>query len=263
MVAKELLNSKMEIKTATFDDLRYALRRGLSDFTTRPFIGLFFGLFYTIGGLVIFFALFEKGWGWMIIPVAIGFPLIAPFVAAGLYDVSRRLENAETFSFLDILTIVWRQQRRELGWMAFTVLFVFWVWMYQVRLLLALNLARLAFSSVDGMVDAVFFTTDGWIFLAVGTIAGAILSAILFTLTVVSMPMLLDRDIDFVTAMITSFKTVTKSPVVMLGWGGAIAIMAILSMLPAFLGLLITLPVLGHATWHLYRRLVSFDLRKA
>lgn len=257
MTSKEKSNVKLAIKPAGLDDLRYALQKGWSDFFSRPLIGIFFGLIYALGGLAIFTGLFWKGQGWMIIPVAIGFPLIAPFIAAGLYDVSRRLEKDEDFSFGDILSVVWKQQKRELGWMAFTVLFVFWMWMYQVRLLLALFLSRLFFSSVDGLINVVFFTIDGWIFLAVGTAIGAFISAILFSITVISMPLLLDREVDFITAMITSFKTVKESPVIMLAWGGAIAVVTILSMLPAFLGLLVVLPVLGHASWHLYRRLIS------
>lgn len=252
-------NPTITINTATVDDLKDALQKGLRDFLRRPFYGLFFGGVYTLGGLAILFALTSQGQGWLIIPVAVGFPLVAPFVAAGLYDVSRRLERGETFTLSDVLTVMWRQRGRELGWMAFVVLFVFWVWMYQVRLLIALFLVRLSFSSFDGLVNAVFFTADGWVFLAVGTLVGALLSAALFTLTVIAMPFLLDRDVDFVTAMITSVKTVFQSPVVLICWGWIIAVVAILSMAPAFLGLLITLPILGHATWHLYKRLVVIE----
>ena len=251
---------RFSIKTAEPGDIKHALQMGLSDFFNRPLIGVFFGLVYALGGLAIFIGLFQQGYGWMILPVAVGFPLIAPFVAAGLYEVSRRLQRSEDFSFYDILSVVWRQQRRELGWMAFTVLFVFWVWMYQVRLLLALFLVRLSFSSFDGLVNAVFFTSDGWLFLAVGTGVGALLSAVLFSATVISMPMLLDREVDFITAMITSFKAVAKSPVVMLGWGAIIAIITLVSMAPVLLGLIVVLPVLGHATWHLYQRIIDISL---
>jgi uncharacterized membrane protein len=90
--------------------------------------------------------------------------------------------------------------------------------------------------------------------LAVGTAVGAIFATLLFSITVVSLPLLLDREIDFVTAMITSFGTVQQSPVVMLGWGALIAVLLFLAMLPGFLGLFVVLPVLGHASWHLYRR---------
>jgi uncharacterized membrane protein len=93
--------------------------------------------------------------------------------------------------------------------------------------------------------------------LAVGTIVGAAFALVLFATNVVSLPMLLDREVDFVTAMIVSVRSVLASPAVMLGWAALIAAALFLSMVPAFLGLLLTLPVLGHASWHLYRRLVG------
>ena len=105
-------------------------------------------------------------------------------------------------------------------------------------------------------MNTVFFTPQGWTFLAVGTCVGAFLSAVLFTVTVVAMPMLLDRDTNFVSAMMTSIRVVTENPVVMLTWAAIISVTMLLSMIPAFLGLIFTLPVLGHATWHLYQRAV-------
>jgi uncharacterized membrane protein len=100
-------------------------------------------------------------------------------------------------------------------------------------------------------------TNEGLLFLAIGNAVGAALSLILFSLTVVSFPLLLDRDVDFVTAMITSVRAVVMSPVPMIGWAAVIVVLLIVSALPYFLGLLVTLPVLGHATWHLYRRIVA------
>jgi uncharacterized membrane protein len=144
-----------------------------------------------------------------------------------------------------------------MGWMAFVTLFIFWVWMYQVRLWLAIILQDASFSDMDGFLNTVFFTPEGWTFLAIGTCSGAILSAALFTVTVVAMPMLLDREVDFVTAMLTSVRVVTQNPVVMLTWAAIISVTMLLSMVPAFLGLLFTLPILGHTTWHLYQRAVE------
>jgi uncharacterized membrane protein len=101
-------------------------------------------------------------------------------------------------------------------------------------------------------------TNEGLVFLAIGNLIGAALSVVLFSLTVVSFPLLFDRDdVDFITAMITSVRAVIASPVPMLGWALVIVIVLVISMLPFFLGLLVTLPVLGHATWHLYRRVVA------
>jgi uncharacterized membrane protein len=95
------------------------------------------------------------------------------------------------------------------------------------------------------------------LFLAIGNAVGAVLSLILFSLTVVSFPLLLDREVDFVTAMVTSVRAVVTSPLPMIGWAAAITVLLVVSTIPWFLGLLVTLPVLGHATWHLYRRIVA------
>jgi len=140
--------------------------------------------------------------------------------------------------------------------MAFVMLFVFWIWMYQVRLLLALFLGFQSFSSMAGFMRVVLTTSDGLWFLLVGHVVGAVLSLVLFSVTVISCPMLLDRECDFITAMITSVKTVTTSGPPMIAWGLLVVAAMIAASLPAFLGLLVVLPVLGHTTWHLYRRAV-------
>jgi len=105
----------------------------------------------------------------------------------------------------------------------------------------------------------VFLTPEGMMMLAFGTAVGAVFATLLYALTVVSLPMLLDdREVDFVTAMLTSIALVRENPVMMLGWGAFIAVLLFVGMLPGFLGLLVVLPVLGHATWHLYRRAVTW-----
>ena len=216
----------------------------------------FFGLFYTVFGLLFVWCLVWLGMIWMIIPAAVGFPLVAPFAAAGLYEMSRRLQREESFGWSEILAVMANQRKREMGWMAFVTLFIFWVWMYQVRLWLAIILQDASFSNFDGFLNTVFFTPQGWTFLAVGTCVGAFLSAVLFSVTVVAMPLLLDRETDFVTAMLTSIRVVTENPLVMLTWAAIISVTMVLSLVPAFLGLIFTLPILGHTTWHLYQRAV-------
>jgi uncharacterized membrane protein len=132
------------------------------------------------------------------------------------------------------------------------------IWMYQVRLLIALILGiNASFSSLQQFITIVLTTNEGLLFLAIGNAVGAALSLILFSLTVVSFPLLLDREVDFVTAMVTSVRAVVMSPVPMIGWAAIIVVLLIVSSIPYFLGLLVTLPVLGHATWHLYRRIVA------
>lgn len=246
----------LKVNQVTVEDITESLKAGFADFLARPVMSGFFGLFYAVFGILLVWVLLWLGKIWMIIPVIVGFPLIAPFAAAGLYEMSRRLQKNENFGWSDILTVMADQRKREMGWMAFVTLFIFWVWVYQIRLWLAIILQNASFSDFDGFLNIVFFTPEGWTFLAVGTCAGAFLSAVLFSVTVVAMPMLLDRETNFVSAMITSIRVVSENPLVMLGWAAIISLTMLLSMVPAFLGLIFTLPVLGHTTWHLYQRAV-------
>ncbi|MEX0351495.1 MAG: DUF2189 domain-containing protein [Paracoccaceae bacterium] len=247
----------IKVNKVTSDDITASLKAGFSDFLARPVMSGFFGLFYAVFGILFVWCLVWLGKIWMIIPAAVGFPLVAPFAAAGLYEMSRRLQKGDSFGWSDILSVMANQRKREMGWMAFVTLFIFWVWTYQVRLWLAIILQDASFSDFDGFLNTVFFTPQGWTFLAVGTCVGAFLSAVLFSVTVVAMPMLLDRETNFVSAMVTSVRVVTESPMVMLGWAAIISVTMLLSMVPAFLGLIFTLPILGHTTWHLYQRAVA------
>ncbi len=234
-----------------------ALGKGLRDFQAVPFFGLLFGALYAIGGLAVVFSVTVLGMTYLAYPLAAGFALIGPFVAAGLYEVSRRREAGEPLA----MGAVWRtlRSRGEIGWMALVTVFVFIMWMYQARFLMALFFGlNASFSTLQQFISLVLTTSEGLLFLLVGNVIGAVLSLILFSLTVVSFPLLLDRgDVDFVTAMITSVRAVVTNPAPMVGWAAVITVLLIVSAMPFFLGLLVTLPVLGHTTWHLYRRVVA------
>jgi len=236
-------------------DIAEALSQGLRDFQAAPLYGLAFGGFYALGGIVITLSLTAFGLVYLAYPLAAGFALIGPFVAIGLYEVSRRREAGEPLSPRAIFGVV--SSRSEIGWMAFVTLFVFIVWMYQVRLLIALILGlNASFGSLSEFLSVLLTTNEGLLFLAVGNCVGAALALVLFSLTVVSFPLLLEREVDFVTAMVTSVRAVVTSPGPMIGWAATIVLLLGISALPYFLGLVLTLPILGHATWHLYRRLV-------
>lgn len=245
-----------EVRAIAVADIRASLLCGASDFARAPLIGLAIGTVFALVGIAITLALTVWQIPWMIYPFAIGFPLIGPFAAVGLYEVSRRLEAGQRPGWGMVLSTIWAQRRREVSWMAFTMLFIFWMWMYQVRLLMALTLGRMSYATLDRFVELVLTTPQGWTFLAIGHLVGGALSLLLFSVTVIAIPILLDRDIDFITAMITSARAVLASPLVMLGWGIAVTLAVLAACVPFFLGLLVVLPVLGHATWHLYRRAV-------
>lgn len=249
-----------QVRAIGFSDLREVLILGWRDFLRAPLFGMFFGGVYAIAGMLIIIGVIQLKMTWLIFPIVVGFALIGPFVATGLYEISRRLANDTPLTWRGILGIVWHQHRRELGWMAFVMLFIFWIWMYQIRTLVAVFFGFQGFASLEGFLDVVFTTSNGLTFLLVGNVVGAVISMVLFTLTVVSCPLLLERDVDFVTAMITSVRSVTTSPIVMLSWGVFVVLAVILAALPVFLGFVVVLPVLGHATWHLYKRLVVAEV---
>lgn len=234
-----------------------AFAAGLRDFQRAPLIGLFFGAVYALGGILVVWSFTRAGLSYLAYPLAAGFALIGPFAAVGLYEVSRRLEAGAPVYFRPVLGVIYDQGKREIGWMAFVMLFIFIVWMYQIRILLALFVGLRPPTNLGDFLTMLVTTPEGLLFLLVGNAIGAVLALAVFTLTVVSFPLLLDRDLDSVTAMITSVRAVTTSPKAMLGWGMVVVVALVIACLPAFLGLIVVLPVLGHTTWHLYRRAVA------
>lgn len=244
------------VRGVAITDVGEALAAGLRDFQAAPLYGLMFGAIYAVGGLAIVLSVTVLGLSYLAYPLAAGFALIGPFVAIGLYEVSRDREAGRTPTLRGIWASI--RSRSELGWMAFVTLFIFIMWMYQARFLMALFFGlNASFVTLQQFITVVLTTSEGLLFLLVGNLIGAALSLILFSLTVVSFPLLLERnDVDFVTAMITSVRAVVMSPVPMIGWAAIVVMLLIISAMPLFLGLLVTLPVLGHTTWHLYRRIV-------
>ncbi|MEW7007696.1 DUF2189 domain-containing protein [Lentilitoribacter sp. EG35] len=242
----------LKVQKVSAQNVKDALAAGFRDFFRNPMLSMFFGLVYAGFGLVFLAGLVVYDNLWMIIPAGVGFPLIAPFVAVGLYEMSHRYKTGESFTWGEIFTVVLRQQKREFGWMSFVVLFIFWNWIFVAHWLFAVFLQWHSISSLTSFWTVITTTTDGYVFLAVGTAVGAVLATLLFSITVISMPLLLDKEVDFITAMLKSIDAVQKSPLVMLGWGVVIAILVFLALLPAFIGIIFILPILGHATWHLY-----------
>ena len=238
------------------DDLRAALQKGWEDFKAVPAFGLFFAAFYTLGGIGLYFGLIGQGQAAWFLPIAAGFPLLAPFAAVGLYEVSRRREAGEKMDWPGILGALRGRGNEQLLLMAVTVLIIFGFWIILARGIFAIFFSL---SGIGAETLGLLFSGTGIMMILVGSIVGGAVALALFTLTVASLPMLLDRDVDFVSAMITSAEVVRANHVTMLKWAGVIAVALFVAMIPAFLGLLVVLPVLGHATWHLYRRAVPTE----
>lgn len=243
----------LDIATMDVSDLRAALRAGWHDMRRAPMFGLFFGGVYVLGGLFLWWALTTKGQLWWSIPITLGFPLLGPFIAVGFYEVSRRLERGEPLDWASVLGVIFRQKDRQIPSVAAVVVVFFLFWNFLAHMIFALFMGLQVMTNISSSFDA-FLTPNGLAMIAVGTAVGAVFSAVLYSMTVVALPMLLDREVDFVTAMLTSLQVVRENPGVMLGWGLLIATLLFVAMMPLFLGLFLVLPLLGHASWHVYRR---------
>ena len=245
------------VREISLHDVHAAFYEGLADFRAAPSFGLFFGGVYAVGGILLLLVMSAFQVSYLAYPLAAGFALIGPFIAVGLYEVSRRRELGLPLKWGPVLGVVFSQSKRELGWMAFVAIFVMIIWLYQVRLLLAIFLGFQSFASFGEFLNVIFTTPEGWMFLIIGNVVGAALAMGLFSISVISFPLLLDRDVDFITAMIASVKAVVMNPKPMIAWALFIVLGLILAVIPFFLGLFIILPALGHASWRLYRRVVE------
>lgn len=235
----------------TVAELFAVLSDGWFDFRRAPAYGMFFSAVYVIGG----FALIYLGAGTVswVLTVSLGFPLVAPFAAVGLYEVSRRLEAGEDLSWSEVLGVVIAEKDRQIPWIGAIIVIAFLFWTFLAHMIFALFMGLSAMTNISNSYE-VFLTGQGFLMALVELGVGGAFAFLIFSITLVSLPLLLEKEVDFVTAMLLSMAVVTQNLPVMLLWAVMISALLILGMLPAFLGLFVALPVLGHATWHLYRR---------
>ncbi|MGF1551223.1 MAG: DUF2189 domain-containing protein [Paracoccaceae bacterium] len=244
------------VRAATLDDLRAALAAGWADLRAEPAMGLAVGALYAAGGLLLLWVLDLREWRGLSFPVVAGFALIGPFVAVILYEISRRREGGHRLRWRELPAMVAATARRQILYHGFVLMFWLAVWS-RVGVMLWAIFFHASTDRFWELAPQLVTTSHGWTFLLVGHAFGAFFAIVAFCLSVVAFPFLLDRDADFITAMVLSFKAVLASPAVMLGWGAFIGAVLALASAPFFAGLVVALPLLGHASWHLYRRLVD------
>lgn len=244
-----------EFREVSIAMVRGALALGWRDFAATWPYGVFFGGFYALFGILLWRVTVWTGQGYWLMLAAFGFPLLGPLSAVGLYEISRLRAAGERLTWGRVLTGVWREKDRQIPSMGAVVivLFIFWIFLGHVIFALFMGLSTMTNISTS---YAVFLSSNGLMMIAVELMIGGAVALLLFAITVMGMPMLVDREVDFVTAMIASVAAVTRNPVPMLGWAAVVVLSLVAAMVPVFLGLVVVLPVLGHATWHLYRAAV-------
>jgi uncharacterized membrane protein len=240
-----------EIGRVTISDLLGALQAGWFDFRAAPLFGFFFAGVYVVAGAVLI-GLGAGTLAWTL-TLSLGFPLGAPFAAVGLYEVSRRLEAGERPGWKGVLGVMLAERGRQVPWIGAVVLIGFLFWTFLAHLLFALILGVTPLRS-GAMSMASFFSGAGLGLVVVEVAVGAVFALVIYGLTVVSLPLCLDREVDFVTAMGLSLRVVARNKAAMFLWALILGLGLVLALVPAFLGLFVALPVFGHASWHLYRR---------
>jgi uncharacterized membrane protein len=232
------------------------LAAGWQDLWEAPGVSLTYGAIFTIISFAITAGVLLIGLEYLLLPLTAGFMLVGPMLAVGLYETSRRLETGLPISLGAALFVATRSPMR-LGFLGIALMAILLVWMRAATLLFALFLGTTHFPPTAEIVPTLLFTSHGLALLIVGTGCGAILAAAVFAISVISVPLLMERDVDFMTAIVTSALAVVRNPKPMLLWAWLVALLTACGLVTLFLGLIITFPLVGHATWHAYRETVG------
>lgn len=245
------------VRKISVDDLKEALSSGLADFAACRSDVIFICIVFPIGGLVLARVAMDFNMLPLLFPVISGFALIGPAAAVGLYEMSRRREQGLKAGWADAFRVVRSPSFGAVFTLALILLVIFFIWLAVAQLIYAVTLGPEPPASFSGFVSEVFTTARGWTMALVGIAVGAVFAMAVLAISVISFPLLLDRDVGLVGAVTTSLRAVAVNPLPMALWGLIVAGGLVLGSLPVFLGLIVVMPVLGHATWHLYRKTIE------
>ena len=237
-------------------DLKDVLAKGLADFGEYRTDVIFLCLIYPVAGAVLAHVAFGHQMLPLLFPLASGFALVGPVAAVGLYEMSRRREQGAEASWADAFGVVKSPQFGAIIVLGLMLAAMFVLWLVAAHVIYRVTLGPEPPVSVAAFAHDVLTTGAGWAMIVAGFSVGFLFALLVLMISVVSFPMLLDRDVGLHTAIATSVRAVLENPVPMAMWGLIVAGGLVLGSLPLFLGLIFVMPVLGHATWHLYRKVV-------
>jgi len=253
------LTEPPETQPISASDIREALKKGVADFARFRSDVMFLVLIYPAIGIVLTVMAFDRSLLPMIFPMASGFLLLGPIAAIGLYEMSRRGEMDETVGWGAALSVLRARNVGPVLAMAVILLAIFVVWMLAALLIYSWTLGPEPPASAMAFLTDVFTTAAGWAMIVIGTAVGFVFALIVLVISLVSLPMLIDQRVGLPIAVATSIQVARENPVTVAGWGLTVAALMALGTVPLFLGLIVILPILGHATWHLYRAAVPRD----
>lgn len=248
---------ELTVRHIGIGDLKDALRKGVDDFYAVPTHAMFLCAIYPIIGLALARLAFGYSVVPLIYPLMTGFALVGPLAALGLYELSRRREAGLDVSATHAFDVVQSSSIGSIAALGVLLLLVFGIWLAVADAIYIANFGYALPISLGAFVHDVLTTPAGWNLIVVGNLVGFCFAVLALTISVVSFPLLLDRDVGAAVALLTSIQVVLKNPLTMALWGAIVAALLVLGSLPFFLGLTVVVPILGHATWHLYRKAVD------
>lgn len=246
----------IEVRVIKLADVFDALKSGWNDFLQKPSHYAFIVIVYPVIGFALFFWASRGNALQLIYPLISGFALIGPIAALGLYEISRRLERHEEVTWKDAFSVVRSPALPSILAAGVGLLILFLLWIFTAEFIYARTFGDASYTSIGAFISDVLTTSRGWALIIFGNAAGFVFAVITLCTTVVTFPLLLDRDIGTIAAVQTSLRAVQTNPVPLFGWGLIVAGLLVLGALPGLVGLIVVLPVLGHATWHIYRKLI-------
>jgi uncharacterized membrane protein len=246
-----------EVRRLTTADLRDALRKGAEDMGTFRSDVVFACLLYPVMGAALAAVALRGDLVQLVFPLLSGFALIGPVAALGLYEMSRRREQGEEVGWSALFDVLKSPRLGGIIVLALIHLVVFMAWVTIANLIYGATLDLEPPVSTGEFVAAVFGSAAGWAMIGIGCAVGFLFAALVLAMSVVSFPLLLDRDVGVAGAIVTSLRVAAASPGPVAAWGLAVAVLLALGTLPFLLGLMLVMPLLGHATWHLYRHAVA------